>query len=237
MAATASPWVPVAAAAVGAGAVLIVGILTQLWADHREKKRWQREREDRQEQWRREREDRQVQWEREDSLRWLQDRQQAYARFVAALFEWDARLSKARVACKYDAEFGTRTKLDTAEIAGTRMAARQDLTLVQFMAPEEIRSLARSAVTFREAFLMVHLDVDEVNVAELDAAWNQLSTSMTALLKAMRNDLRIEIAVEDTDTAHASDEVAQLKISSGESTPQLAPDGTGGNDKRGMDGT
>lgn len=63
---TPSPWVPVLAAAVGAGAALVVGILTQLWTGRRENVRWSRERDDRKEQWRRERQDR-----LEESLRGL----------------------------------------------------------------------------------------------------------------------------------------------------------------------
>jgi hypothetical protein len=65
-AATASPWVPVLAAVVGAGAALVVGILTQFWTGRRENIRWSREREDRKEQWGRERQDR-----LDDSLREL----------------------------------------------------------------------------------------------------------------------------------------------------------------------
>lgn len=63
---TASPWVPVLAAAVGAGAALVVGILTQWWTGRRESVQWSREREDRKEQWERERQDR-----LDDSLRVL----------------------------------------------------------------------------------------------------------------------------------------------------------------------
>ncbi len=55
---TASPWVPVLAAAVGAGAAVVVGVLTQLWTGQRENIRWSREREDRRELWQRERQDR-----------------------------------------------------------------------------------------------------------------------------------------------------------------------------------
>ena len=40
-----------------------------------------------------------------------------------------------------------------------------------------------------------------------------------ALLKAMRNDLRLEIAIEDTDTVSALDEQAQPRISPRETPP------------------
>lgn len=69
-----------------------MGVLTQLWSGRREGKQWQRERQDRVEQWQREREARQEQWQREDSLCWQQDRQQTYAQFLSALYEWDAVL-------------------------------------------------------------------------------------------------------------------------------------------------
>jgi hypothetical protein len=79
--ATESPWPTLWAAAIGAGAALIVGILTQLWSGHLLRQQLDRAREDRREQ-----------WQREDSLRWLQSRQQAYARLMAALTAWDSVL-------------------------------------------------------------------------------------------------------------------------------------------------
>lgn len=63
---TASPWIPVLAAAVGATAALAVGLVTQLWTAHRENVRWSREAEERREQWQRER-----RAELDDSLRVL----------------------------------------------------------------------------------------------------------------------------------------------------------------------
>ena len=68
--ATASPWIPVVAAAVGATAALVVGILTQFWTGQRENMRWLREQNDRKKQWARERKERKKQWQREDSFRW-----------------------------------------------------------------------------------------------------------------------------------------------------------------------
>jgi hypothetical protein len=123
----------VIAAAVGAGAALIVGVLAQLWSGHRENVRWSREKEDREKLWQRERQDRQEQWQREDSLCWHQDRQQAYARLIAALNEWDNELRRAVAIRQNEAKFGEEREIDTTEIERRATAARETLPLVLFM--------------------------------------------------------------------------------------------------------
>jgi len=75
-------WVPLLVAAVGLLSTFGAAALTQRQASRREQRQWQREREARLEQ-----------WQREDSVRWLEDRQRTYARFVAALYEWDDKLA------------------------------------------------------------------------------------------------------------------------------------------------
>jgi hypothetical protein len=193
---TTNPWEPVLAAAVGAGAALIVGILTQLWTGHRENVRWDRERSERQNQWQREREDRQGQWRREDSQRWLQIRQQAYARLIADLHDWDDKLRPAVTRRKLDAEFGGRMEIDKTEAEQARRAAREDFALVQFMAPQELAGRARYAVSLREAIQVIYLEPDpeteEVNVAELDQQWENAFQTRKSLEQDMRDDLGIE---------------------------------------------
>ena len=110
---SATVWVPLVTAAVGLIAGLGTSIFTQRRADSREDVRWQRERQDRQEQWQQERQTRQELWEREDSHRWLQDRQQAYARLMAALYTWDDELRRARADRKVAALLNERSELDT----------------------------------------------------------------------------------------------------------------------------
>jgi hypothetical protein len=217
--ATVSAWVPVIAAAVGAGAALIVGVITQLWSGRRENQRWQRERDDRDAQWHRERQARQEQWEREDSLRWQQARQQAYAVFLSALDEWDTNLRSALASRKNDAALNDRTPLDAAAVDRTRRAAREQLPLVQFMAPKQTRGLARAAVDRREAFWILNLTVEDITVTGLDAGWTKVQQSMSFLLKEMRNDLGLEIAVEDADSGHLNDEAARPKIPADEAPP------------------
>jgi FtsZ-interacting cell division protein ZipA len=186
---------------VGAAAALVVGILTQWWTDRRENQRWEREREDRRMQWERERDDRREQWQREDSLRWLQDRQQAYARFLSALDEWDFMLDEGTASRRGDTyeELGILPELDYAKIQQAHMAAQKVFPLLEFMAPEQTRKLAMRAMTSRARFLVRYLAPD-TDVAKLDAGWAQLRESMSALLKAMRNDLGVEIETEDADT-------------------------------------
>lgn len=88
---TPSPWwVTIVAASVGAGAAIIVGIITALATGHRENVRWGRERTERDRQWQRERDERREQWKREDSLRWVPTRQEAYAQLIANLRDWNS---------------------------------------------------------------------------------------------------------------------------------------------------
>jgi hypothetical protein len=200
-AAAASPWVPVVAASVGAGAALIVGVLTQWWSTRRENQRWERERGERQKQ-----------WQREDSLRWHQDRQQTYSSFLSALFEWDGRLAAARAGRVNDAAVNTTTALDAGGFNLARRAAREQMTSVLLMAPKETRQLATAAVRRREAFWVVYLNDPDIDATRLDKEWARVLDSMSRLLKAMRNDLGLEIAIEDIDSLHGTDEEAPIKV-------------------------
>jgi hypothetical protein len=210
VAATPSPWFVVIAAAVGAGAALIVGILTQLWTGHRENVRWSREREDRdkqweregqarREQWGRERDDRREQWQREDSLRWQQDRQRAYAGLMAALDEWDREMNSVVVDLKLAARLGERAEVEVDEIKRLGTVARQASALVQLMAPEAVRSLAESAVRDRQAYRgsmspkIIGLSGDNPSdFTELDARRGRLYEGTSRLREAMRDDLGIK---------------------------------------------
>jgi hypothetical protein len=56
----------------------------------------------------------------------------------------------------------------------------------------------------------------------MDAGWAQVRESTSSLLKAMRNDLGVEIAIGDADSGQGSDKESQPKESpgEGESTPE-----------------
>jgi hypothetical protein len=178
----------------GLGAGLGAAVWTQRETRRREDVRWQRERDDRRDQWR-----------REDELRWLQDRQQAYARLMAALYEWDRVLLSAVASRQNDLALNRRTELDTAERTQVSKAAREALPLVQFMAPQTIRSRARQAVTDREAFWIIHLTPDPPDRAGMDAGWRRLTERTSLLRNTMRNDLGLESEGEDTGQSGADD--------------------------------
>lgn len=77
---TASLWVALVSAVVGAAAGLTGALLTQLLTRRRDDTRWARERAERREQ-----------WLREDAARWLANRRAAYTDLLAALHEhWSA---------------------------------------------------------------------------------------------------------------------------------------------------
>ena len=167
-------------------------------ADGREDVRWQRERKNRQEQWQQERQTRREQWEREDSHRWLQDRQQAYARLMAALYTWDDELRRTRADHNIAALLNERSELDTSELRRLRSAARDARALVDLMASDAVRPLARSALTDRDIFGTVHLAGDEpADPAETDEAWARVRRGTVSLREAMRSDLGLPILVDD----------------------------------------
>lgn len=192
MSATAQ-WAPVAAAAVGAAAALGAAVLAQQRADRREDKRWAREREDRREQWERERQDRQEQWQREDSLRWLQDRQQAYARLLAALDEWDTRLRDAYGIRRRDAELNARTELDTSGIEHAGEAARSAIDSARFMGSKDVEDNAIMAWATHASF-PVFLEDETVSLTKLSSLWAQVLHTTDLVHEAMRSDLGIETA-------------------------------------------
>jgi hypothetical protein len=178
-------WIPLASAAVGVVAGLGAGLGAAVWTqrrtDRREDMRWERERTDRAEQWR-----------REDSLRWLQDRQQAYARLLAALYEWDRALLSAIADRQSDVALNKRTDLDAAERINVSTAARELVPLVLFMAPETVRSLTRVAITDRESFWIVHLTPDPPDLLKMDEGWTRIVERTSWLREAMRIDLGVE---------------------------------------------
>ncbi len=177
MIATTTVWVPLVTAGVGlvtgVGAALGAAFLTERRADRREELRWQREREDRQEQWQRERGDRQGQWQREDSLRWLQERHLAYARFLGALYEWDARLRDAFVIRRIDSEQGTWTDLDMAKIKQAAEAASVAMDSVRLMASRQVGEDVLMSWGFHEAF-PVSLADKALSYAELARQWSDV---------------------------------------------------------------
>ncbi len=197
------PCVPVIAAAIGAGAALIVGVITAWTAGHRENTKWQRERSDRDQQWdrerterdrqwQRERDERKDQWEREDSLRWVQDRQQAYGRFIADLRKWDSELLGALTELKLDDQLGTRTEIDKTEAVESQRQARDDLTLVEFLAPDLVVGQAGMVFRFYE---ILHTGIYVMSrsiprsIPELQELSNKAVSSRRTLERSMRSDL------------------------------------------------
>jgi hypothetical protein len=190
MSATTPLWVPLTIAAVGLTTTVGAAVLTQWWASRREDVRWSRERNDRHEQ-----------WQREDSQRWHQDRQQAYARLIAALGDWDSTLSSAIAARTVDdamEDLKEYTQLwpaeqDTAELDRKMRTVREALTLVEFMAPKAVRDLARQAVSEHQLLPVTWLRKKQpLGVSELRWRRGALERQRSELLAAMRENLGLE---------------------------------------------
>ena len=172
-----SVWVPLVAAASGVLAGLATAVFTQRRADSRED----------------------VRWGREGSQRRLHDRQQAYARLVAALYAWDDELRRARADPKPGVSLNERSELDTAELRQLHTTAREARALVDLMAPEYVRSLTKSAQTERERFGTVHLESDgSVDPAKTAIEWTRVREGTVLLFEAMRTDLGLQGMVDDS---------------------------------------
>jgi hypothetical protein len=184
-------WAPVAAAGIGAVAAFGAAALTQRSNNKTQAQRWEQERGNRDQQ-----------WQREDRLRWAQERQQAYARFVGALYAWDDALTLATAARRFAPELPAREP-DWEEIASARREAREQQSMVQFLAPKEIRDLAGNAVLRRE-ILAADLSA-EGGSARVNPDWTKVRESLRSLLIAMRDNLGLETLVTDADSVEASD--------------------------------
>jgi signal transduction histidine kinase len=193
--ATVPLWVPLTTAGAGLVTGLAAGLAAAIWTqrrtDRREDVRWQRERGERQDQ-----------WQREDSLRWLQDRQVAYARLVTSLDAWDVAASKAIAQRHTDALVGELREFDRAEWNELRQAARAARGLVELMAPESVRGPARMAVVRRDSLRMFYLTEEGADLDEMDAAWKETLKVTTALRDAMREDLGL--AADEDSGPHNS---------------------------------
>ncbi len=75
-------------------------------------------------------------WAHDERVRWLQDRQQAYARLMTALDDWDVAVDKAVAQRHTDAVTGGFREYDSAEWDELRRAARAAQGVVELMAPE-----------------------------------------------------------------------------------------------------
>jgi hypothetical protein len=190
---TPSPWwVTVVAALVGAGAAIIVGIITALATGHRENIRWGRERTERDRQWQRERDERLDQWEREDSLRWVQTRQEAYARLIADLRDWDSELLSALTVLKVNRQYGDDSKIDKTGAGEAQSAARDALTLAEFLAPDSVAGQAGAAfrsLQLLHAGIRGYPTLPPGGVDELQKLWERATRARTTLERSMRDDL------------------------------------------------
>jgi hypothetical protein len=129
------------------------------------------------------------QWRRDEAVRWLQDRQQAYARLMAALDDWDVAVDKAVAQRHTDAVTGERREYDSAEWDELRRAARAAQGVVELMAPESVRGPARSAVVRRQAIWMLYLTVEDADLSKMDEERSTVRKVTRALRDAMRGDL------------------------------------------------
>lgn len=185
MSATTPLWVPLTVAVGGLVTTLGAAVLTQWLAN------------------RRERTDREAQWRRDDSIRWHQDRKQAYAELIAALYAWDGWLEAAGTEYQLARIEDRRPELDVTERTQVAKKADEALVVVEFMASEKVRQLALASVQERRhaGWLVTFKKHNPDEPAEQrwsTAAWRKIVANNTsALREAMRKELRLESTLDD----------------------------------------
>lgn len=147
-------------------------VLTLLWSARREDRRWQRERQDRHE----------------------QDRAEEYARLVAALHAWYTALTSARAGRLNAGLLGEEP--DTSDVWRQRVATREVVAMVDFMAPPNVRELAWRAVRDGEMYYVQVTAPPAVSEDRIEAAAKRFRQSRTALSDAMREDLGLQPGAE-----------------------------------------
>jgi hypothetical protein len=107
-------------------------------------------------------------------------------------------LRRARADRNIGALLNERSELDTAELRRLRMAAGEARALVDLMAHDSVRSLAKSAQTDREIFGTVQLELGEhTDPAKTNTAWTRVREGTVSLREAMRIDLGLQGMVDD----------------------------------------
>ena len=185
MSATTPLWVPLTIAAAGLVTTMGAAVLTQRLAD------------------RRERATRREQWLRDDSVRWQQDRKQAYAEFIAAIYEWDDWLKVAGTEYQLARIHDSDPDLNKMEQGRVSKKAEETLAVVEFMASDEVRQLASASVKERRdaGWLIRFKKGDPNELAEphwSTAAWRKkVESNTSALREAMRKELGLERRLDD----------------------------------------
>ena len=87
---------------------------------------------------------------------------------MAALAEWDVAVNQGMARRRTDALVGEHSPYDSAEWDELRRAARAAQGLVELMAPESVRGLARSAVVRRQAMWMNYLADENAELSKMD---------------------------------------------------------------------
>jgi hypothetical protein len=149
---------------------------------------------------RRERTARQEQWRREDSVRWQEDRKQAYADFLAALSAWDDWVKAAGSERGLASIEDRKPDFNRAEKERVSTKAEETFAIVEFMASDEVRQLALENVKYRRgagweiSFKKGNPD-EPVEPRWSTPAWREMAESKTLALRgAMRKELGLDLS-------------------------------------------
>jgi len=119
------------------------------------------------------------------------ERRDVYARFIAAMREWDAERASV-INRRNRAEPGTN--LDTTDLERKRSTAFELLTQVQLTGSLAVADKAAEAVSVRDLFSQQVLEARRINPDLLDAGGRRVYETAQALRDAMRADLSMDLA-------------------------------------------
>ena len=166
-----------------AGTVCGVAV-TQLANRRAEKARWDREKAARLEQ-----------WKREDQARWMADRRQVYADYLASLDDWNKTLQIALLKLRLTGKIsgGLRNRVKNAATVNQKR-----YEIVSLMAPGAIVLLARECMVKHSTFDAYLHDPDLFSETEDDELDDLLEQTWTPTEK-LRDAIRVDLGVDDAN--------------------------------------
>jgi hypothetical protein len=186
---------PMVIAIVGVGGTLAAAITTQIFSSMRERRQWERQREQDDLRWVRERSERQEQWGREDQARWHRETFAAYSEFMSALEAWEDIALKVKPFPPVGRREVTpegRRELDLAQ-----EKIDKALISIEFLAPERIRGAARAVYVQASAFPL-HYKAKEKDWSD-EQIEKEVNRRLDAIHKnhwRMRSLCRAELGIE-----------------------------------------
>ncbi|MEU7800583.1 hypothetical protein AB0B10_15050 [Micromonospora arborensis] len=188
-----SVWPVLVVAALGVISTLGAALSTQILTTRRDERRWVLEREREQERWLREREDRAAQWQREDELRHRESREEMYARFMRALWNWgrQAVLYRKTIEAKQE-------RPNTSALVKAHDEAVEIMAELELAASDPVRDAARDCCSAMFSFCIKVADGENnpTLVYQLHDAYKSFARKAVELMRSDRGLMSVPLGKE-----------------------------------------